>query len=143
MDVRVIAALALALMVIGAGIGRNSVEPVIVENKPKETIIKEVEVPGPTETIYVDRVPDVCLEAIRLANEANRRTNGAFNLITPMLDALAMARAGVAGSNSAYLSESENRLRRIESRSLNYLPSGDLGSNPGVEAMKECEAELE
>jgi hypothetical protein len=142
MDIRAIAVTALALLVIGAGLGRNSVEPVVIEEHPTKTIVKEVEVPGPTETVYVDRFPDACLEAVRLANETNRRTIGALNLITPMTDALGMARAGVAGTNSEWLTESENQLRRIQSRMLNYLPQGDLGSNANVDTMKECKENL-
>lgn len=143
MDVRAIALAAFALLVIGAGIGRNSIEPVIVEEHPTETIVKEVEVPGPTETVYVDRYPEVCFDAFDFARATNRRTIGALGLITPMTDALALARQGVASGKSEYLTNADNQLRRIQSRMLDHLPIEDLGGDPLYEAMKQCKAAIE
>lgn len=134
----------LALLVIGCGIGRQSVEP--VEVLPTETITKEtrieVPVPGPTETVYVDRVPEACINMANLAKETNTRTVSLLNLGTSFLDAMEDARRGIAGSQSDMITDADNQVRRIQSRTLDFLPTADLGGNPLKAAIKECEAEL-
>ncbi len=134
----------LALLVIGVGVGRQSVEPVVVE--PTKTITKEtrieVPVPGPTETVYVDRVPDACINMANLARETNTRTIGLLNLGTSFLDAMEDARRGIAGGSSAMITDADNQVRRIQSRTLDFLPTADLGGDPLKAAIKECEAQL-
>ena len=142
MDVRAIALSALALLVIGAGFGRNSVEPVVVQEAPTKTITKEVEVPGPTETVYVNTFPDVCLEAAELTSDTYHRTMGALGLITPMTDALALGRAGIAGQNSAWITDADNKLRQLQSQALNFMPQEDLGGDPLRQAINDCKKEL-
>jgi hypothetical protein len=73
----------------------------------------------------------------------NQRTMAALDLTTAMTDALSLGRQGVGVGDPQLMTAAENQLRRIQSKTLDYLPQDDLGSNPLAEAHKQCEEEID
>ena len=130
----------IALLVVGAGIGRASVDPIYVTEKETETIVREVESEPVTETVFV--VPQVCIDAVELADQYSVAAGRMVDFVPTLTDAISEARQGVVTADSQQLTRAEQVLRDTDSRVTSQFINVDDLKNQADAALEQCREEV-
>lgn len=129
----------IALLTIGAGFGRASVEPIYVTET--ETIVKTV---TETETVTVDQpfVPEACLQAVKIAKVYAEEASDMVDQTPNISDSIALARKGMVSGDITFTTQAENLLRRTDERTLESYVNIDQIKSAFAQARSDCEEQV-